>query len=83
MPEVDVPLIEVAAGVPGVLKLIVPEVVNAYGVADVVLTIQFPRNVCVNEVPPLNDASSLIVKSPLTVSAPPAVFAEAFSNFTL
>ena len=39
------PLNEVAAGVPGVLKLIVLAVVKENGVAALVLTIQFPRKV--------------------------------------
>ena len=71
----DVPLNEVAAGVPGVLKLSVLVVVNENGVAAVVLTIQFPRNVCVSDVPPAKVAVPEIVKSPFTVRAPPAVFA--------
>jgi len=70
-----VPLNEVAAGVPGVLKLSVLVVTNENGVTAVVFTIQFPRNVCVSDVPPAKVAVPEIVKSPFTVRAPPAVFA--------
>ena len=69
------PVIDVAAGVPGVLKLSVLVVMNKNGVAAVVFTIQLPRNVCVRDVPAAKVADPEIVKSPLTVSAPPAVFA--------
>jgi len=76
----EVPLNEVAAGVPGVLKLSVLVVVKENGVAAVVFTIQFPRNVCVSDVPPAKVAVPVIVKSPFTVRAPPAVFAPVFKR---
>ena len=75
MVALELPPNDVDAGVPGVLKLIVLAVVKANGVAAEVLMTQLPRNVCVREVPPSKVAEPLIVRSPLTVSAPPAVFA--------
>jgi len=75
-----VPPSDVGAGVSGVLKLIVLDVVKAKGVAAVVLMIQLPPKLCVSDVPPLNVAVPLNVRLPLTVSAPPAVFAPALES---
>jgi len=72
---VVVPPNAVAAGVPGVLKFTVLDVVNVNGVTAVVLTVQLPRNVCVSEVPPLKVAVPPMVRLPLSVNAPPAVLA--------
>ena len=72
---VDVPLMEVAAAGLGVLKSSVFAVIKENGVAAEVLTIQFPRNVCVDDVPPSKLANPEIVRSPLTVRPAAAVFA--------
>ena len=68
-----VPLIDVAAGVPGILKLIVLPVA-VIGVAAVVFMIQLPVKAWVNA-PVVKVAVPPRVKLPLTVSTPVAVFA--------